>query len=445
MMHHTERPTRSDRLPGEMMAEHQDMAAWTYLPMALLGAWLAGSPLAMAYERPVLVASDVVSGLAVAALAWAGFARRRAWIPWAICVIGLWVMAAPLFFWAPSAAVYNNGSLVGAMLVGFSVLIPMRMAMPGPDVPAGWSYNPSTWQQRMPILVLGFASYLLARNMAAFQLGHIGSIGDPIFGDGTQRVLGSEVSMAFPISDAGLGAYVYLLEILSTVMGDERRWRTMPWMVAMFGLAVVPLGVISVILMTLQPVAVGAWCTPCLASAVLMLAMVALSLDEVVAMGQFLRQSVREGKPFWRTFFLGGEAGDSSGVDVARPSDSWRPRAMGWGVGLPLTLLAVTALGAWQMFAPAVTGAAGMAANNDHVVGALVITVTALAFAEVGRAARFLNVPIGLWLAIAPWLLDGATTASRWAGLVVGLLVVALSLPRGRVHERYGGWERFMR
>ena len=29
-------------------------------------------------------------------------------------------------------------------------------------------------------------------------------------------------------------------------MGDQRRWRTMPWLVLVFGLLIVPLGAISI-------------------------------------------------------------------------------------------------------------------------------------------------------------------------------------------------------
>jgi hypothetical protein len=64
--------------------------------------------------------------------------------------------------------------------------------------------------------------------MAAYQLGYIDSIWEPFFsgvaGNGTQTILTSDVSKAWPISDAGLGAATYLIEVLSTFMGDQRRW-----------------------------------------------------------------------------------------------------------------------------------------------------------------------------------------------------------------------------
>lgn len=44
---------------------------------------------------------------------------------------------------------------------------------------------------------------------------------DPFFGDGTRRVLDSDVSRAWTISDAGLGAVSYMLEALSGLMGGK--------------------------------------------------------------------------------------------------------------------------------------------------------------------------------------------------------------------------------
>jgi hypothetical protein len=43
----------------------------------------------------------------------------------------------------------------------------------------------------------------------------------------------------------------------------------------------------------------------CLVTAAACLVMIPLAVDEVVAMSQFMAQAVREGKPFWRTFWVG--------------------------------------------------------------------------------------------------------------------------------------------
>jgi nucleoside-diphosphate-sugar epimerase/uncharacterized membrane protein len=432
--------------PGIMMAEHHQMSLWVHPILMALGAWLMTSPMTFGYGG-AMAWSDVVSGGLVILLAVLSLRPWGASASWANGFVGAWLVFAPLVFWAPSAAAYANDTLVGALVIAFSVLIPHGMPMEGPDVPRGWSYNPSSWLQRAPVIALGFIGFLGARYMAAFQLGHIETAWDPFFGDSTVRVLTSDVSRAWPISDAGLGATTYMFEALMGLMGDKRRWRTMPWMVTFFGILVIPLGVTSIVLVIMQPLAVGAWCTLCLATAVAMLVMIPLTVDEVVAMGQFLVQSHREGKPFWRTFWLGGNAPhaaeDARAKNFGSPPREMFP-AMVWGVSLPPTLLVSAALGVWLMFAPSILGSSAGAADSDHLVGALVVTFAVIALAEVVRALRFINGLFGAWIIAAPWVLSGTTTGATWSDVITGVLLIALSLRRGEARERYGTWDRFI-
>jgi uncharacterized membrane protein len=323
------------------------------------------------------------------------------------------------------------------------------MMMPGPDTPPGWSYSPSDWIQRGPIIAMAFVGFFLSRYLAAYQLGHIAYPWDPFFGDGTRRVLDSEISRAWPISDAGLGAVSYMLEALSGLMGGRNRWRTMPWMVVMFGILVVPLGIVSIVLVILQPVAVGAWCTLCLITAAAMLIMIAPAVDEVVAMCQFLAGARREGKPLWRTFWIGGTLESyrtSASEATGQPHRSIGARiiaAMDLN-NVPWNLLACALLGVWLMSAPAVLGTAGSAADNDHVAGALVVTWAVISFGEVTRPIRWLNIPIGLWLITASWLLAGDTPVPQANDMVVGALLIPLSFRRGRIGERFGGLNPYL-
>lgn len=442
-------PTPGDerREPGALMAEHHTMARWVHPVLMILGAWLIASPVTLGYRSPALAWSDIISGVLVVALAALSLAPHRVWASWANAFVGLWLVFAPLVFWAPTAAAYLNDTLVGALVIAFSILIPHGMPMPGPDVPPGWSYNPSSWMQRAPVIALGLVGFFISRYLAAYQLGQISTVWDPFFANGTVRILESEVSRAWPVSDAGLGATVYLLEALMGLMGDPRRWRTMPWMVTFFGILVVPLGVTSIVLVILQPLAVGTWCTLCLIAALAMLIMIPLTLDEVIAMGQFLAQSHREGKPFWRTFWLGGNAPDATedqrSPDVNAPPSEVVP-AMTWGVTLPWNLLLSALLGVWIMAAPAVFGSRDAAADSDHLVGALVVTFAMIALAEVSRAVRFVNIPLGAWIIAAPWLLGGATLGATWNDVLIGAILIVLSLPRGKVREQYGGWNRYI-
>lgn len=94
--------------------------------------------------------------------------------------------------------------------------------------------------------------------------------------------------------------------------------------------------------------------------------------------------------------------------------------------------------------APAIFGTQGTAADSSHLVGALVVTLAVIAMAEVTRAARFLNILSGIWIIAAPWLLSGAGMAATWTNAIVGVILILLSLPKGRVRERYGGWDRYI-
>lgn len=437
--------------PGEMdaMMAHGLATPWAHFFAAIiLGVWLVTSPVSLGYRDVALAWSDAISGVLVIVFATITLVRGSAWAPWANSLVGVWLLFAPLIFWAPTAVAYANDTLSGTLLITFVLLMPgmpgMRM-LPGPDVPPGWSYNPSTWPQRAPIIALAFVGFFLSRYMAAYQLGYIDSVWDPFFGEGTQRVLDSDVSRAFPISDAGFGGVAYMVEALMGFMGDKQRWRTMPWMVTFFGILVVPLGIVSITLITLQPVSVGYWATPALIAALAMLVMITLTLDEVVAMGQFLVRARREGQPVWRVFWLGGTLAEASRDERPTRPDVVSAKAMVWGVALAWNLLASVAIGLWLMASPALFGSTGLAAHSDHLVGALAVTVAMISLSDVGRAVRFVNVLFGAWFIAAPWLLGGATTASSLNDVIAGVVLILLSLPRGPIGERYASWNRYIR
>lgn len=433
---------------------------WRDFTNILLGCWLISSPITLGYRDFTMIWNDFAVGSLIVMLAVLTLQPRFDLARWGLCAAGLWLLCAPLVFWTTDPGAYANETIVGALVIAFSVLIPMMpsrahhdvMTAAGPDVPPGWSYNPSDWFQRGPIIAMAFVGFFISRYLAAYQLGHIAYPWDP-FGDGTRRVLESEVSRAWPVSDAGLGAVAYMLEALSGFMGGRNRWRTMPWMVLMFGVLVVPLGIVSIVLVMLQPVAVGAWCTLCLITAVAMLVMIAPAVDEVVAMGQFLAGARREGKPFWRMFWIGGTL---DAYAAARPSRShaaarWQRRSAAARAvaaldlnNVPWNLVASAALGVWLMASPAVLDTSGAAAASTQIAGALVVTFAVIAFGEVVRPVRLINVAIGLWVAAAPWILAGSTSASRWLDVAVGAFVIALSVRRGRIDEQFGSWNRYL-
>jgi uncharacterized membrane protein len=96
--------------------------------------------------------------------------------------------------------------------------------------------------------------------LTAYQIGLVGSVWEPFFSEGSTRVLRSWLSNVLPVPDAALGAFGYLLDLVTALIGGRDRWRSMPWMVILFGLAVGPLGAASILLVIAQPVIFDSWC-----------------------------------------------------------------------------------------------------------------------------------------------------------------------------------------
>lgn len=143
----------------------------------------------------------------------------------------------------------------------------------------------------------------MAGYLALYQYGAFERVWEPFFGDGSSIILSSSISYLLPIPDAALGAFGYLVDFVAGVVGGIRRWKTMPWIVIIFGLAVGPLGAISIILVILQPVMFDTWCTLCLASAVISLVMIGPAMDEFLASCQFLNRERQRGNSLWRSFW----------------------------------------------------------------------------------------------------------------------------------------------
>lgn len=171
------------------------------------------------------------------------------------------------------------------------------------EVPPGWQDNPSSWRQRIPIVVLAIIGTGVSLYLGLFQLDVLSSVWEPFFGDGSETVLTSKVSHLLPIPDALLGTMSYALDAITGVVGGTKRWKSMPWIVILFGLAVGPLGAISILLVILQPVLFDSFCTLCLVSAAISLAMIGPAMDEVLASLQYVKRRRSEGCSTWRVFW----------------------------------------------------------------------------------------------------------------------------------------------
>ena len=478
----TERLSRKDclRVEEELNTQHSQ-TTWAHLANAALGLWLVASPFALGLFDPIgnvasppaaghalaaaelrnlrLGVSEMISGAAIVLLSLLALNRARSWAQWASAAVGVWILFAPLVFWTTSPAAYASDTLIGMLVIVLAVIVPAqpgisREALASPaDVPLGWSYSPSSYSQRMPIVALAFIGLFISRYLAAYQLGHIDGTWDPFFQgiedqqNGTEAVITSAVSKAFPIADAGFGAIAYALDILTGAIGDRRRWRTMPWLVLIFGLLIIPLGLVSVGFIIIQPTVIGTLCALCLMQAAVTIILVPYSIDEVIATLQYLLQSRRAGRSLWKTLFVGGPAFDErrgADEDMSKLGDTVRDFFRG-GVTYPWTLVATVGVGILLMSSPLIAGSTGTLYFSDHIAGCLAITIAVTAFAEVARAARFLNIPLGLWVMASPFLLTGSSALATVLSIAAGLALVALSLPRGTLSgEHYGGWDRMI-
>lgn len=170
--------------------------------------------------------------------------------------------------------------------------------------PPGWDYNPAEFSQRLPIVVVAVVGTVIAGYLAAYQVRIIDDVWEPFFGDGSRRILDSNISRILPIPDAALGMFGYIADAVAGVIGGKKRWRTMPWIVVLFGIAVGPLGVVSITLVVLQPLLFDTFCTLCLASAVASAVMIGPASDEVLATLQHLRRVAVHGRrALWRAFW----------------------------------------------------------------------------------------------------------------------------------------------
>lgn len=452
-----------------LRAEHDarakaDHAAhrWAYFLCMALGSWVIVSPPMLGYESGWMTAVSVLGGAAVMVLGFLALSWRTGSLArWGMAAVGAGLMASPVIFWAETTGAYINNFLIGSLIAGFAVSlkpipgVSVAASETGPDIPPGWGFNPSSWVQRAPVILLAFVGLYVSLYLCAYQLELIDSVWEPFFSgspndpqNGTEEIITSAVSEAWPVPDAGLGAITYMLEIIVGLIGSQRRWRTMPWLVLLFGIMIVPLGAVSITFIIIQPLVIGTWSTLALIGALAMLIQIPYSLDELAATVDYLHRRWKAGHPILWTFLRGGtDKGDreeeiddefdrSAGAIFV---DMWKG-----GVGINWGLIVCMAVGLWLMLTRLTLGTEGPLANADHLIGALAITVAVTATAELARVVRLLNVPLGLAACLTPIIMDGGGLLQIVAGALAGALLIVASIPRGKIRNDYGASQRII-
>ncbi|MBA3856505.1 MAG: dTDP-glucose 4,6-dehydratase [Cyanobacteria bacterium PR.3.49] len=408
-----------------------------------LSVWLVSTALTFYAGSLPMIISDSICGALILILAVYGLSKKNSrvdqFVQWSAAFISAWLMFAPLVFWTKSPVAYEMDNFAAVLLVAIYWIAPRfnDETIGAAQIPPGWDYNPSAWWQRVPLVALALVGYFIARYLACCQLGYTSPPWDPVFHDGTEKILNSEVSKAFLISDAGLGAVSYLIDTLAGVIGGKSRWQTMPWMVVLFGLLVVPPGVVSIVLIILQPVAVGSWCFLCLIAAVNMLLMVPLALDEVIATGQYLIRAKKAGHGYFRTMCLGTK----EYMDTAENEPAEKKTQ---DAAPPIFLLISSLISASLLAAPHYLKITDAASVNCFIVGALLVTFSVMAFAEVCRSVRLLNIALCAWLIASLMFLPGYSQTSVFVLAAAAVAITLLCIPRGRIMHRYGTWTKFI-
>ena len=408
--------------------------AWRYIALFFLGILLVDTTLGLAlYNEPSRIfINDLVVGSAVSFLALWSIFKPRTWIDWLFASIGLYLILSPTLLWAKTSETFVSDNLIGALIFSLAVLFsPEETASAKGGTPQGWNFNPSEYGQRLPVIFLAFVAYLCSRYMAFYQLGYIPVIEDPVFGDGTHAVITSSISQAMPVPDAGLGSWVYAVEVLMGIHGSKKRWHTLPWFVTFFAILVIPAGLVSVLLITLQPLVVGAYCFWCLLTALAMLFMIVFAADEVVATILFLRSVKRRGQDVTRAFWHGDLSYESH---EEKENNGFR---LFYGVSFSWNLILLSLIGFWMMFFQSTYFDPESIQAISATVGALTIAFSIIPFAEVLRPVRFVNTLLGIVFMILAFYSEGA---GIYYHLILGIAMILLSIPKGKIHYAYGEW-----
>ena len=102
--------------------------------------------------------------------------------------------------------------------------------------------------------------------------------------------------------------------------------------------------------------------------------------------------------------------------------------------------ICAAAIGVWLMAAPANIAANPAQATSMHVTGPIVVALALAAAAPALDWLRWLLIPAGGWLIVAPWIL-GANGTGVATGAIAGALLIMLACrARRQAPRRGGGW-----
>ncbi len=337
----------------------------------------------------------------------------------------------------------------------------MEIKLP-PEPARPWAYKPSSWNQRIRIALIALAATFISLYLGLYQWKVFESAWDPIFGDSTAKVLDSELSHLFTswirLPDAILGVLAYFSDAIFAIAGSERRWQDRPWLVILFGIAVIPLGIVSIILVILQGIVIKFWCFLCLITAGISLTLIFLAYDEVVSSIIYLYEIKKRGG--WRVFWLSFSGHPSAeAYEAGEATLQKRRQANNNFTQLPSGIrekaISSTAdkLGMWARVSEAILGVwlaisyfiFPLTSPSDIAVAALILLFACLSFIEKLNKMHLLQIfPAGWLLYLSysyptPWLPFGL---QNYILIALGLLIFAIIPSHASDHPR--PWKRFL-
>ncbi len=170
-------------------------------------------------------------------------------------------------------------------------------------IPPGFSHNPTAFSRRAILAALALIGLLDALYLTLYQW-DAWRVWDPFFR--AQTVL----DLTEPVPDALAGVLAYGGELLLLSLGGADRWRRLPWACLALGALLSTGALVSIALIVVQPTVAGTWCTLCLLSAALSLALFALGIGEARAARQHVRRERAAGVPLGDAVWGRGRPGE---------------------------------------------------------------------------------------------------------------------------------------
>ncbi|HYF68412.1 MAG TPA: hypothetical protein VD884_09755 [Ohtaekwangia sp.] len=98
-----------------------------------------------------------------------------------------------------------------------------------------------------------------------------------------------------------------------------------------------------------------------------------------------------------------------------------------------------TLLGIALMALPNTFEYSGSAADNDHIIGPLVVSFAIIGISGCTRTVAFYNIPLGIWLLLAPLILGYDDPLNFYVDMGCGIAITLLAFVRRHTSNQYGG------